>query len=337
MKEIVDTAKQAGVTAIIASDIATIKYANEIGSEVHISTQCNISNLEAVKFYSKYADVVVLARELTLKQIENICNEIKKQNIRGPKGKLVEVEIFAHGALCVAVSGICYMGLAQFNSSANRGMCLQPCRRSYKITDDETGEELIVDNKYIMSPKDLCTIGFLDQILASGIKVLKLEGRGRSPDYVYTVVKTYREAVDSIIAKTYSKEKIKAWTKELESVFNRGFWHGGYYLRKKLGEWSGTYGSKSTKEKHFIGLVKHYYPKAKIAEIEMQKESLKLGDEILITGKTTGVIKTKIKSIYVKESPVKQANKEDEDITISLVEKVRKGDKIYLLTDRKNL
>tara|TARA_Y100000310_G_C20689313_1_gene821165 strand:+ start:1168 stop:2535 length:1368 start_codon:yes stop_codon:yes gene_type:complete len=336
MKKIVDTAKEAGITAIIASDISTIQYAHEKNVEVHISTQCNISNIEAVKFYSKYADVVVLARELTLKQIQHICDEIKKQNIQGPKGNLIEVEIFAHGALCVAVSGICYMGLAQYNSSANRGACLQPCRRSYKITDEETGEELILDNKYIMSPKDLCTIGFLDQILATGIKVLKLEGRGRSPDYVYTIVKAYKEATNSIPEGTYTKEKIESWTKELESVFNRGFWHGGYYLGKKLGEWSGTYGSKSTKEKTFMGLAEHYFPKSRIAQFKIQKEELNLGDEIIITGETTGVIKSKISSLYVNEQPTKTAKKGD-TITISLNEKVRKGDKLYIVKDRKKL
>lgn len=334
MKEIIDSAKSSGITAIIASDVAAIQYANSKGVEVHISTQSNISNIEAVKFYSKYADVVVLARELTIEQIISICNEIKKQDIRGPKGNLIEVEIFVHGALCVAISGKCYMSLSLYNSSANRGACYQACRRKYIVKDEETGDELKIDNKYIMSPKDLCTIGFIDKIIDSGVKVFKIEGRGRSPDYVSKVVKTYREAVDSYFNNTYTKEKIQAWTKQLESVFNRGFWHGGYYLGKKLGEWAGDYGSKATKQKHFIGLVKHYFPKAKIAEIEMQKESLKIGDEVLITGNVTGVINSVVESIYVNEKPVEIGKQGDEDVTISVLEKVRKGDKVYLLVER---
>ena len=336
MKKIVDTAKESGVTAIIAADISTIQYAREKNVEVHISTQCNVSNLESVKFYSKYADVIVLARELTIQQIKSIVDEIKKQDIRGPKGNLIEIEIFAHGALCVAVSGICYMGLAQYNSSANRGACLQPCRRSYKITDEETGEELIVDNKYIMSPKDLCTIGFIDQILESGVKVLKLEGRGRSPDYVHSVVKCYKEAAESVFNGTYNEEKVIAWTKELEGVFNRGFWQGGYYLGKKLGDWSGTYGSRATKEKHFLGLAEHYFPKTKIAQFELEKEQITVGDEIIITGTTTGVINAKVETIYVNEKQTESAKKGD-TITIPLSERVRKGDKLYVVKPKTEL
>jgi len=336
MKKIVDTAKEAGVTAIIASDISTIQYAHDKDVEIHISTQCNVSNIESVKFYSKYADVIVLARELTLQQVKYIVDEIKKQKIKGPKGNLVEIEIFAHGALCVAVSGICYMGLAQYNSSANRGACLQPCRRSYKITDEETGEELIVDNKYIMSPKDLCTIGFLDKILESGVKVLKLEGRGRSPDYVYSVVKCYKEASDAVFEGTYTKDKIEKWTKELESVFNRGFWQGGYYLGKKLGEWSGTYGSKATKEKEFIGLARHYFPKTKIAEFIVQTGKIKVGDEIIITGTTTGVIKSKISEIRLEDKSKTNEAQKGQIFTIPLDERVREGDKLYVFKDKIN-
>src|SRR3989344_2856320 len=283
MKKIVDTAKESGVTAIIAADISTIQYAREKNVEVHISTQCNVSNLESVKFYSKYADVIVLARELTIQQIKSIVDEIKKQDIRGPKGNLIEIEIFAHGALCVAVSGICYMGLAQYNSSANRGACLQPCRRSYKITDEETGE-----------------------------------------------------AVEAVFNGTYDEEKIVAWTKELEGVFNRGFWQGGYYLGKKLGDWSGTYGSKATKEKSFIGLAEHYFPKTKIAQFELEKEQITVGDEIIITGTTTGVINAKVETIYVNEKQTESAKKGD-TITIPLSERVRKGDKLYVVKPKTEL
>jgi putative protease len=337
MKQILDAAKKTGITAIIACDIAVINYANEINLEVHMSTQTNISNIEAVKFYSKYADVVVLARELTLDQIKNICDEIKKQKITGPSGKLVEIEIFVHGALCVSISGKCYMSLALYNSSANRGACYQTCRRKYRVMDDETGDELVVDNKYIMSPKDLCTIQYIDKLIESGVSVFKIEGRGRSPDYVYAVVKAYKEAVEAVENKTFTENKIKKWEQELATVFNRGFWKGGYYLGNKLGEWAGTYGSKATKEKHFVGLVKHYYPKAKIAEIEMQKESLTTSNEIIITGNTTGVIKGKVESIYINEKPAKTCTKKDKDVTIQVKEKVRKGDKIYVVINRKEL
>tara|TARA_Y100000310_G_C20687571_1_gene820069 strand:+ start:91 stop:1350 length:1260 start_codon:yes stop_codon:yes gene_type:complete len=337
MKQILDSAKSSGISAVIACDVAVINYANEINLEVHMSTQTNISNIEAVKFYSKYADVIVLARELTLEQIKHICDEIKKQKILGPSGKLVEIEIFVHGALCVSISGKCYMSLHQYNSSANRGACYQACRRKYRVMDDETGDELVVDNQYIMSPKDLCTIQYIDKLIESGVSVFKIEGRGRSADYVYTVVKAYKEAVELYNSGKLDSNKIKKLEQELATVFNRGFWKGGYYLGNKLGEWAGTYGSKATKEKHFIGLVKHHFPKAKIAEIEMQKESLKLGDEMLITGETTGVIKGKLESIYVKEKPVSTCSKGDEDVTISVSKKVRKGDKIYVVKDRKEL
>lgn len=336
MRKICDSAKKSGISAVIASDISAINYANSIGLEVHISTQTNVSNLEAIKFYSKFADVVVLARELTLQQIKNICNEIKKQNIKGPSGKLIEIEIFVHGALCVAISGKCYMSLATSNASANRGACLQNCRKSYKVIDEETGDELKIDNKYIMSPKDLCTIGFIDKLLDSGISVLKIEGRGRSPDYVYAVTKCYKEAVESVLNKTYTKEKINNWTKELEKVYNRGFWHGGYYLGKKLGEWSAGYGSQSKKEKVFIGIARHYFPKTQIGEFILQTGEIELGDEIIITGKTTGIIHQKIESLYVDEKPTSKAKK-GQIITIKINEKIRKNDKLYIVTDRKEM
>ena len=245
IKKICNTAKEAGITAIIASDVSVIKYCNKIRMEVHISTQLNVSNIEAVKFYSQFADVIVLARELTLKKIKHIAKEIKKQKIKGPSGNLVKIELFVHGALCVSIAGKCYMSLALHNKSANRGECLQVCRGSYKVTDQETGNELVVDNNYVMSPKDLCTITVLDKILDSGASILKIEGRGRSPDYVYKTTKAYKEAVDACLKGKYTKEKIELWLNELQLVYNRGFWHGGYYLGNKLGEWCNCYGSKA--------------------------------------------------------------------------------------------
>ena len=259
MKNICDKAKEAGITAVIAADFAAIEYASSIGLDVHISTQANISNYSAVKFYAKYADVVVLARELDLEKIKDIIKKIKEDNLLGPKGNLLRVEIFVHGALCVSISGKCYMSLGLYNHSANRGDCLQPCRRKYQVTDTETKNELVIDNNFVMSPKDLCTISFLDKILDAGVEVLKIEGRGRSPEYVYSVVKTYREAVDSYLSGNYSPEKITFWKGELETVFNRGFWEGGYYLGKKMGEWSGEYGSLATKVKENLGKVENYY------------------------------------------------------------------------------
>ncbi len=336
MKELCNHAKREGVTAVIASDLAAISYANSIGLEAHISTQANVSNLETVKFYSKFADVVVLARELTLQQIKSICDGIKKENLRGPSGNLMEIEIFVHGALCVAISGKCYMSLATENASANRGACLQNCRKAYRVIDDETGEELKIENKYIMSPGDLCTIGFLDKLLDSGITVLKLEGRGRSADYVYEVTKCYKEAVESVIRGNYTEEKVNSWIKRLENVFNRGFWHGGYYLGKKLGEWSGAYGNQSKKEKVFIGIARHYFPKTNVGEFLIQSEKLKIGDEIIITGKTTGIIKQKIESLYLNELPVHEAKKGDL-ITIKFNERIREKDKLYLVKEREKI
>ncbi|MDP3990650.1 MAG: U32 family peptidase [archaeon] len=331
MKKICDTAKESGVTAVICSDIAAISYSNSIGLEVHISTQTNVSNIEAVKFYAKFAEVIVLARELTIQQIKNIVDTVQKEDIKGPSGNPVQIEIFVHGALCVAISGKCYMSLATYNSSANRGACLQNCRREYRVIDEETGDELKIDNKYIMSPKDLCTIGFIDKILDTGVKVLKIEGRGRSPEYVYTTVKAYREAVDSYLNGTYTPEKIEKWTKELESVFNRGFWHGGYYLGKELGEWSGTYGSRATTEKDYLGRVQNYYNNTMIGLFHLESGEIKIGDEILITGPTTGVVQTKVKSIFLDEKEVTIAHKGDL-ITIPIEEKIRQNDKFFVIT-----
>jgi len=334
MKRIVDAAKKAKISAIIASDMAAIKYARSIKIEVHISTQLNVSNLEAVKFYSKFADVIILARELNLDQIKNICDKIKKQKIKGPNRELVKIEVFVHGALCVSISGKCYMSLALYNKSANRGECLQACRRSYKVTDEQTGNELTMDNKYVMSPKDLCCVGVLDKILNAGVSILKIEGRARSPDYAYTVTKVYQEAVDSHLNGKYTPYKIKSWIRELETVFNRGFWQGGYYLGKRLGEWSGKPGSQSKINKTFIGTVKNYFVKKGIALVYMNNGLLSVGDNLLIIGSTTGLLKSKIESIYKDDKPVDKAYKGSE-ITIPVKERVRKNDEVYLIKDKK--
>ncbi len=334
MQEICNTAKEVGVTAVICSDVAALLYARSIGLEVHLSTQTNVTNIEAVKFYAQFADVIVLARELTLQQIASICTEIKKQNILGPKGKQVEIEIFVHGALCVAISGKCYMSLATYNSSANRGACLQNCRRSYRVIDEETGDELVVDNKYIMSPKDLCTIGFIDKILDAGVRVLKIEGRGRAPEYVATVVRVYKEAVESYYDNTYTPEKIEQWTKELETVFNRGFWHGGYYLGKQLGEWSGAPGSKATTEKVYLGKVRNYYQKTKVGEFYLEAGTLKVGEEIYVMGPTTGVVQTTVRSLLRDDKIVPAATK-GAIVTIPVAEKIRENDQLYKIVPAK--
>jgi U32 family peptidase len=336
MKKICNIAKEENVTAVIASDIAAMQYAKSIGLEVHISTQANVSNFETVKFYALFADVIVLARELTLKQIDSICKKIKEENIKGPSEKLIEIEIFVHGALCVAISGKCYMSLATYNASANRGACLQNCRRAYKVIDEETGDELKIENKYIMSPKDLCTIPFLDKILATGVKVLKIEGRGKAPEYVHTTVQCYREAADAFLDNTYTEEKIDAWMKRLESVYNRGFWKGGYYLGKEIDMWSGGPGSQATKEKQFIGTTLNYYPKANVGFFQLETGKINVGDAILITGPTTGVVEETVKSIFIDEKEVKEAKKGDE-ITIPIKTKIRKNDKLFVVHEKKKL
>lgn len=335
MEKICDAAKSFGIDAIIACDMAVIKYCNKIGMEIHMSTQTNISNIEAVKFYSKFADIIVLARELRLEQIKKICDEIKKENIKGPSGRLVEIEVFVHGALCVSISGKCYMSLAQYDKSANKGKCLQACRRAYRVIDEETGQELRIDNKYIMSPADLCTIRFIPELIDAGISVFKIEGRGRSEDYVYTVIKCYREAVDSYYSKTFNEDKIKEWIKKLESVYNRGFWHGGYYLGKETGEWSGGYGSKAKKERVFLGTVKHYFSKKGVAVLEIESGELNLRDEIQITGKTTGVVEARVLEIWKDDKKTKKAVKGDL-ITIKVPEKIRDKDRLYIIIDRKH-
>lgn len=334
MKKICDAAKSAGVTAIIASDIAALHYAHSIGLEIHISTQQNVSNIEAVRFFAQFADVIVLARELTLNQIKKIIQHITEEKITGPRGELVRIELFAHGALCVAISGKCYMSLATQNASANRGACTQNCRRTYRVIDEENGEELVLDNKYIMSPKDLCTIGFLDQILAAGVSVLKLEGRGRSPDYVHVVTKCYREAADAVEHGTYTAEKIADWTTQLEGVYNRGLWHGGYYLGKQLGEWSGQHGSHSTKQNEYVGHVTNFFRKVNVGEFLLDSGDLAVGEEILITGDTTGVIKYTVTEIFVNEKPVTKALKGD-TVTFKVPERIRMSDKLFVIRDRR--
>ncbi len=329
MKQLVDIAKASGVTAIIASDQAVINYAFSQGVELHISTQVNVSNIETLKFYAHFADVMVLARELSLKQVAKITETIEKEQIKGPSGELIRVEIFAHGALCMAVSGKCYLSLHEQNSSANRGACLQTCRKSYIVTEKETGYELEIDNEYIMSPKDLSTIGFVDKILKAGVKVFKIEGRARPPEYVKTVTECYSEAVNSVLEGSYNKEKIKEWEERLSTVFNRGFWDG-YYLGRKLGEWSKDYGSKATKTKEYLGKGTNYFSKLKVAEFQLQAGNLKVGDEILITGPTTGVIQTTVKEIRVDLKNTDEAHK-GQTISVPIDEKVRRADKLYRL------
>ncbi len=327
MQQLLDDAKNCGITAIIASDWAVINYASLIGLEIHISTQCNVTNIEAVRFYAKYADVIVLARENTLSQVAAITKVIRKENICGPSGKMLRIEMFVHGALCMAISGKCYLSLDNFNYSANRGACLQPCRRAYVVKDEENELELLVDNKYIMSPKDLCTINFIDKILKAGVTVLKIEGRGRPAEYVKTATECYREAVKAIHNNNYTREKIDEWIKRLRSVYNRDFWDG-YYLGKKMGEWSDRYGSQATKTKTFVGLVTNYFSKLKVAEIEIQTHDIKLNEELLVIGPTTGVVETTVKEIRVELQGVSIAQK-GASCSIPISDLVRRGDKVY--------
>ncbi len=331
MKKIVDAAKENEITAIIASDQSVIQYAHEAGMEIHMSTQTNITNIEAVKYYAQYADVMVTARELNLKQVKSITEKIKDDHICGPSGELVQIEIFAHGALCMAVSGKCYLSLDNMNSSANRGACLQVCRRPYKVTDKDGGIELEVDNEYIMSPKDLNTIAFLDLILDAGVKVLKLEGRGRSPEYVKTVVECYKEAVAAYFEGNYTKENINKWNKKLGSVYNRGFWDG-YYLGRKTGEWTERYGSQATKRKVYVGKVTNYFSKLGVIEIKMETQELIVGDEIKILGPTTGVYEDIISEIRVDEKVTKRTIK-GEFCSIPVKTQIRRSDKVYKVID----
>ncbi|MBI2572576.1 U32 family peptidase [Candidatus Woesearchaeota archaeon] len=328
MHKICNEAKKAGVNAVIVADVAAMIYARSIGLAIHLSTQANITNIDAVKFYSQFADTVVLARELTLEQITKIVQQIKDQQIKGPSGKIVDVEVFVHGALCVAISGKCYMSLATYNASANRGACLQNCRRSYKITDEETGDELVVDNKYIMSPKDLCTIGFVDKLIESGVSIFKIEGRGKGPEYVFTTATVYKEAILAYQDKTYTPEKIATWTTRLSQVYNRGFWQGGYYLGKQLGEWSGSYGSQATHEKIYVGKVDNYYPKTQIAQVLLDAGELKVAETIFVTGPTTGIQEVTVSQLCIDEKNVVHAPKSSL-VTFPCSSTVRKNDKVY--------
>ena len=327
IKILLDAAKAANITAVIVMDQAVIAYAREIGMEIHISTQINITNIETVKFYAMFADTMVMSRELSLGQVKKICDQIEKDQIKGPSGNLVEIEIFGHGALCMAVSGKCYLSLHSQNSSANRGACKQNCRKKYTVIDQDTGFEMELDNEYIMSPKDLCTLDFLDQVIDTGVKVLKIEGRGRAPEYVATVIKTYREAIDSFYEKTFNKENIEKWMTELKKVYNRGFW-SGYYLGQELGEWSDVDGSKATQKKVYIGKGVHYFPKSKIAEFKIEAFDLTKGDTILITGPTTGVEEFELTEMMVNDEELNKASKGD-SVTIPLNFRVRMSDKLY--------
>jgi putative protease len=333
VKTLIKQAKEADITAVIAMDQAVIASAREVNMEVHISTQINITNIETVKFYAMFADTMVLSRELSLRQVKKITEHIKKEQIKGPSGKLIEIEIFGHGALCMAVSGKCYMSLHSHNSSANRGACKQNCRKKYTVVDQETGFEMELDNEYIMSPKDLCTIDFLDQIADSGIKVLKIEGRGRAPEYVARVIKCYREAIDSLENGSYDKEKVINWMKELETVYNRGFWNG-YYLGQKLGEWSKGSGSHATQKKVYLGKGLHFFPKPEIGEFKIEAYDLNLGDSILITGPTTGVKELKVEEMLVNDKKLEKASKGD-SVTIPLGFRIRPSDKLYKIVENK--
>ncbi len=332
MHKVVDAAAENHVTAIIVSDISVMQYARSKGVEVHASTQLNISNIEAVAFFAQFCDVMVTARELSLEQVKYITEQIRQRDIRGPKGELVKIEIFCHGALCMAVSGKCYLSLHEYNHSANRGACLQACRRAYRVTDIESGDELEIDNKYIMSPKDLCTIGFINKIIDAGVSVLKIEGRARSCEYVKTVVKCYDEALNSCFDGTYDREKIDGWKKRLETVFNRGFWDG-YYLGQRLGEWSEVYGSRATKTKVYLGKVLNFFSKINVAEIKLETaEELSVGDEILITGTTTGAVQQIADEIREDLKPVPKVV-QGSLFSIKTSEVVRRGDKLYKIVD----
>ena len=331
MHRIIDAAVRSGISAVIASDLSVINYAFNSGIEVHLSTQLNITNIEALKFYSQWADVAVLARELNLDQVRYIYNSICEQKIRGPKGDLVKIEMFAHGALCMAISGKCYLSLHENNKSANRGECYQTCRKSYIVTEKETGYELELDNEYIMSPKDLCTIGFLDRLIESGVRVLKIEGRARSAEYVKEVSTCYDEAVRAIVDREYNKEKTELWRERLSAVFNRGFWDG-YYLGQKMGEWNTRYGSSATKRKVYLGKVTNYFSKLKVAEIKLENGDMQKGDTIIISGPTTGIVEYIIDEIRVDLKVSENALK-GEFCSIKSADQLRRSDKVYKLVD----
>ncbi|MDX1602095.1 MAG: peptidase U32 family protein [Salinimicrobium sediminis] len=327
IKNLLAKSKEAGITAVIASDQAVIASARSMEIDVHISTQLNITNIETVRFYSLFAETMVLSRELSLRQVKKITDEIQKGQIKGPSGELVKVEIFGHGALCMAVSGKCYLSLHSHNSSANRGACKQNCRKKYTVIDQESGFEIEIDNEYMMSPKDLCTINFLDEVMEAGVQVLKIEGRGRAPEYVATVTKAYREAIDSWYEGTYSEEKVADWMERLSTVYNRGFW-SGYYLGQKLGEWSKASGSLATQKKVYVGKGMHYFPKAGIAEFKIEAYDIKKGDRILITGPSTGAQEFDLEEMMVNDLVAETATKGD-SCTMKLPFRVRLSDKLY--------
>ena len=327
IRTLIDKAKEADLTAVIAMDQAVIAYARQVGMEVHISTQINVTNIETVKFYAMFADTIVLSRELSLNQVKKITKQIEKDDVRGPSGNLVEIEIFGHGALCMAVSGKCYLSLHSHNSSANRGACKQNCRKKYTVIDQESGFEIELDNEYMMSPKDLCTLEFLDKVVDAGIKVLKIEGRGRAPEYVANVIKTYREAIDACYDGSFTHEKAIKWMQDLEKTYNRGFW-SGYYLGQKLGEWSKNPGSNATQKKVYIGKGRHFYPKSGIAEFKIEAYDLKAGDTVLIQGPTTGSQEMQMNSFMVDDKTAALATKGDV-ITFPTKFRVRLSDKLY--------
>jgi len=332
MRKIIDLAVSKGVTAIIASDQSVLQYCNAVGARVHLSTQLNISNIETLKFYSRFADVAVLARELDMDQVKEMSEAIALEEIKGPSGEPFKIEMFVHGALCMAISGKCYLSLHQHNHSANRGDCFQVCRRGYTVKDKEEEVELDIENEYIMSPKDLKTIHFLNKLLDAGVSVLKIEGRARSAEYVKTVTSCYNEAIHAYMEGSFTEEKIRQWDARLATVFNRGFWDG-YYLGQRLGEWSSIYGSKATKKKQYIGKGTNYFDKIGVVEVTIETGNLQLGDEIIIIGPTTGVIETSIKELRVDEVNCDRAGKGDK-CSFPLDQVVRRSDKVYKLTDR---
>lgn len=334
MHEIVDAAHEAGISAVIASDVAVMTYCNSVGQEVHLSTQLNISNIEALRFYAQFADVVVLARELNMDQVAEIHRQAIEQNICGPSDKPIRIEMFCHGALCMAISGKCYLSLANAGRSANRGECIQICRRSYVVTDAETGNQLEIDNKYIMSPKDLKTVRFIDRMMESGVRVFKIEGRARGPEYVYTVVKTYKEAIRSVLDGTFTDEKKDEWDRQLATVFNRGFWDG-YYQGQTLGEWNKNYGSNATERKVYIGKGVKYFSKLGVAEFTVEAADFKLGDKLLVTGPTTGVMYLDAKEIRLELDPVDYAPK-GTHVSIPVPGKIRQSDKLFKIVEAKS-
>ena len=334
MREIVDAAHEAGITAVIASDVAVMTYCRQVGQEVHLSTQLNISNIEALRFYAQFADVVVLARELNMEQVAEIFRLAEEQDICGPGGKRIRIEMFCHGALCLAISGKCYLSLANAGRSANRGECVQICRRSYLVTDRETGNELEIDNKYVMSPKDLKTIRFIDRLMNAGVRVFKIEGRARGPEYVYTVVKCYKEAIQSVIDGSFTEEKKDQWDERLATVFNRGFWDG-YYQGQLMGEWNKHYGSCATERKVYIGRGVKYFSKLGVAEFTVDAADFKLGDKLLVTGPTTGVMYIDATEIRLELEPVETAPK-GTHVSIPVPGKIRPSDKLFKLVKTDN-